>query len=60
MNSSIGGNDLEGFRVRAGGGTTPAFSKHLFLEGYTAYGFGDNKLKYILPQNTPLMSANSI
>lgn len=46
MNSSIGGNDLEGFRVRAGGGTTPAFSKHLFLEGYTAYGFGDNKLKY--------------
>lgn len=46
MNSSIGGNDLEGFRVRAGGGTTPGFSKHLFLEGYTAYGFGDNKLKY--------------
>ena len=46
MNSSIGGNDLEGFRVRAGGGTTTAFSKHLFLEGYTAYGFGDNKLKY--------------
>ena len=46
MNSSIGGNDLEGFRVRAGGGTTPAFNKHLFLEGYTAYGFGDNKLKY--------------
>ena len=46
MNSSIGGNDLEGFRVRAGGGTTPAFNKHLFLEGYTAYGIGDNKLKY--------------
>ena len=46
MNSSIGGNDLEGFRVRAGGGTTPVFNKHLFLEGYTAYGFGDNKLKY--------------
>lgn len=46
MNSSIGGNDLEGFRVRAGGGTTPTFNKHLFLEGYTAYGFGDNKLKY--------------
>ena len=46
MNSTIGGNELEGFRLRAGGGTTPAFSKHLFLEGYTAYGFGDKKLKY--------------
>lgn len=48
MNSSFGGNDLEGFRVRAGGGTTPNFHKHLFLEGYTAYGFGDHKLKYDL------------
>jgi len=46
MNSTIGGNELEGFRMRAGGGTTPAFSKHLFLEGYTAYGFKDKKLKY--------------
>lgn len=48
MNSSFGGNDLEGFRMRIGGGTTPAFHKHLFLEGYTAYGFGDHKLKYDL------------
>ena len=48
MNSTIGGNELEGFRLRAGGGTTPVFSKHLFLEGYTAYGFKDNKLKYDL------------
>ena len=48
MNSSFGGNDLEGFRLRAGGGTTPAFSKHWFLEGYTAYGLGDHKLKYDL------------
>ena len=48
MNSSIGGNDLEGFRLRAGGGTTPAFNKHWFLEGYTAYGLGDHKLKYDL------------
>lgn len=46
MNSTIGGNQLEGFRLRAGGGTTPHFSKHLFLEGYTAYGFKDRKLKY--------------
>lgn len=48
MNSSIGGNELEGFRVRAGGGTTPTFDKHFFLEGYTAYGFKDSKLKYNL------------
>lgn len=48
MNSTIGGNELEGFRLRAGGGTTPAFHKHLFLEGYTAYGFKDRKLKYDL------------
>ena len=48
MNSSFGGNDLEGFRLRAGGGTTPAFNKHWFLEGYTAYGLGDHKLKYDL------------
>ena len=48
MNSTIGGNELEGFRLRAGGGTTPAFDKHLFLEGYAAYGFGDHKAKYDL------------
>ena len=46
MNSTIGGNELEGFRMRIGGGTTPQFNKHLFLEGYTAYGFKDEKLKY--------------
>ena len=46
MNSTIGGNELEGFRMRMGGGTTPQFNKHLFLEGYTAYGFKDKKLKY--------------
>lgn len=46
MNSTIGGNELEGFRLRAGGGTTPVFNKHLFLEGYSAYGFKDKKLKY--------------
>lgn len=48
MNSSFGGNDLEGFRMRAGGTTTPAFSKHLFLDGYVAYGTGDKKAKYDL------------
>lgn len=46
MNSTIGGNDLEGFRMRAGGNTTPAFSKHWCLDGYVAYGFDDKKMKY--------------
>lgn len=48
MNSSFGGNQLEGFRMRAGGTTTPAFSKHLFLDGYVAYGTKDEKPKYDL------------
>lgn len=48
VNSSFGGNDLEGFRTRVGGTTTPAFSKHWFLDGYVAYGFGDEKPKYDL------------
>ena len=46
MNSTFNGNNIEGFRMRAGGTTTPAFSRHLFLEGYVAYGTTDEKLKY--------------
>jgi len=39
-------NDVEGFRLRIGGGTTTKFNPKLQLEGYAAYGFGDNRLKY--------------
>lgn len=46
MNSTINGNSIEGVRLRAGGGTTPAFDKHWFLEGYAAYGTKDGRLKY--------------
>ncbi len=46
MNSTINNNTLEGMRFRAGGTTTTAFSKHLFLDGYMAYGVKDKKLKY--------------
>ncbi len=46
MNSTINGNAIEGARFRVGGGTTPAFHKNLFLEGYAAYGTRDNKMKY--------------
>lgn len=44
--SSVGFNDLEGFRLRAGGMTTTLLSKRWFLEGYAAYGFKDRKVKY--------------
>lgn len=37
---------IEGFRLRVGGRTTPEFSKHVYMEGYTAYGFRDKVYKY--------------
>lgn len=44
--NSIGSNGLEGLRLRAGGTTTPKLSPRWFIEGYAAYGFKDQKLKY--------------
>ncbi len=46
MNSIINGNAIEGVRLRVGGATTPQLSKHLFAEGYAAYGTKDGKMKY--------------
>ena len=46
LNTTISGNALEGFRLRAGGLTTANLSKHFFLRGYVAYGFKDHKFKY--------------
>lgn len=46
MNTAISGNTVEGVRLRAGGATTTAFSKRLFLDGYVAYGTRDEKFKY--------------
>ena len=39
-------NELEGWRVRFGAKTNTNFHKHLFLEGYLAYGMKDEKFKY--------------
>lgn len=39
-------NPIEGFRLRAGGRTSNAFSKRVVLEGYGAYGFKDKQWKY--------------
>jgi hypothetical protein len=39
-------NRIEGNRLRLGGRTSNQFSKKLMLEGYGAYGFKDEKIKY--------------
>lgn len=41
-------NPVEGSRLRVGGRTTPLLNKSIYLEGYTAYGFKDRRLKYYL------------
>jgi hypothetical protein len=41
-------NSLEGTRLFLGGRTTPIFNKSFYLEGYTAYGFKDDRFKYYL------------
>ena len=41
-------NPVEGFRLRAGGRSTPNFSKRLYFENYAAYGFKDEKFKYFV------------
>lgn len=44
--SSVGFNDVEGWRLRAGGRTYFGSNDTWRLQGYTAYGFRDNKFKY--------------
>ena len=39
-------NNFEGFRIGIGGITNDTFSKKLRIEGYTAYGFKDEAIKY--------------
>jgi hypothetical protein len=41
-------NPVEGTRFRLGGRTTTDFSTRYYLEGYGAYGFKDEKFKYLL------------
>ncbi|MNK01292.1 hypothetical protein D3C87_190890 [compost metagenome] len=44
--SSFGFNDVEGIRLRTGGRTYFGQNDPWRIEGYTAYGFKDNKFKY--------------
>ena len=39
-------NELEGWRLRFGAKTNTRFHKHIFLEGFLAYGIKDKKFKY--------------
>jgi len=39
-------NPVEGHRFRLGGRTSNSFSKRVMIEGYTAYGVKDERLKY--------------
>ena len=41
-------NSLEGYRLRFDLGTNSSFSKKIYLHGYLAYGFGDQRFKYKL------------
>ncbi len=38
-------NSIEGFRIRLGVASTARLHPHLFIKGYAAYGFRDNKMK---------------
>lgn len=45
VNTMITQNFIDGLRLRASAQTTANFNKHLFLKGYVAYGFKDEKWK---------------
>ena len=47
LNTFMNWNKLEGFRLKVGGMTTAHLNKRLFAKGYLAYGFKDEKLKYM-------------
>jgi hypothetical protein len=47
LNTILSGNSLEGLRLRLGGMTTVNLSRHWFARGYAAYGFRDEKFKYM-------------
>jgi hypothetical protein len=46
MNTIFSANQLEGWRIRAGGMTTANLSPRIFGTGYFAYGMDDRKFKY--------------
>ena len=47
LNTSISNNALEGLRLRVGGMTSAYLNPHLMGRFFVAYGFGDQRLKYM-------------
>jgi len=58
--SSFGVNDVEGIRIRVGGRTYFGPNDTWRLQGYTAYGFDDNKFKYGLSGKWMINKVNRI
>lgn len=58
VNTFYSFNPIEGFRLRAGGRTTQAFSKKVEIETYGAYGFKDKKWKGYLGLSYALPNGN--
>ena len=46
VNTFYSFNDVEGFKLRLGGRTSPKFSKLFRADGHVLYGFKDEQLKY--------------
>ncbi|MBR1626737.1 MAG: carboxypeptidase-like regulatory domain-containing protein [Bacteroidales bacterium] len=46
LENSISWNNVEGVRLRVGGKTNVKFDKHIFLNGFLAYGTKDKTFKY--------------
>lgn len=64
--STVGYNEVEGIRLRVGGRTYFGENDKWRVQGYTAYGFKDNKFKYgvsgkwmVNPQNRLILSAGN-
>ncbi len=51
-------NNIEGQRIRIGGRSTPLLSDKVYIEGYTAYGFRDESIKYNLKTAVSLNKKN--
>ena len=58
--STVGFNEVEGFRLRTGGRTYFGANDPWRIQGYTAYGFKDNKFKYGISGKWLLDKSNRI
>lgn len=47
VNTTISNNELEGIRLRIGGMTSAYLNPHLMGQFFVAYGFGDQRFKYM-------------